>query len=78
MPWYMWIATYSLIGSVVAFSIIPEKSLLFAGICLVIGVGSYLFIKHFPCEFEDKDLEEHKRRFPEQYKNDMYTRKPPS
>lgn len=55
MPWYMWIATYVLIGSVVAFSIIPEKSIMFVLTCLVTGVGSYLFIKHFPCP-EEKEF----------------------
>lgn len=48
MSWYMWVATYLFIGSFVAFAIIPEKSIEYGLGCLVVGLGSYFFIKKFP------------------------------
>ena len=71
MPWYMWIATYLLIGSFVAFAVIPEKSIEYALGCLAVGLGSYFFIKKFP-------YPEEKYRDP--YVNEEFIRKnkPPS
>ena len=55
MYWYHWVAIYAMIGSAVAFWIIPEKSL-WAGIVIVaIGICSYLVIAKLP-RSEMKDL----------------------
>jgi len=48
MYWYHWVAIYAMIGSAIAFWVIPEKSL-WAGIVMVaIGIGSYLVITKLP------------------------------
>ncbi|SDG47224.1 hypothetical protein [Desulfosporosinus hippei] len=55
MYWYHWVAIYVLIGSAVAFWIIPGESLWLKIVIAVVGMSSYLVIAKLPRE-DVKDL----------------------
>jgi hypothetical protein len=48
LAWYHWIATYLLIIAAFAFWIVPEKSLLYIGICVFIGIIALLLMRFLP------------------------------
>lgn len=56
MYWYHWVAIYGMMAAVLAFWVIPEKTIWMGIVIVAVGVGGYLVIAKLPRK-DTKDLD---------------------